>query len=184
MKIILIIGIWLAASLSVSATEQVCEGKSVRKSAEFKSLGDGAQVLDTKTGLIWQRCIEGSNWNGKTCQSEISILPGRRISYSDANRRAIAKSTKTVVWRIPTKAELITIREPSCYNPSIDLQVFPASPKWTSDGSFWSSSPEASGVTVVSAIGGSDAWETTEDRSENHTRLVRTPKKGRSNLVD
>ncbi|MBY0234558.1 MAG: DUF1566 domain-containing protein, partial [Burkholderiaceae bacterium] len=77
-------------------------------------------------------------------------------------------------WRIPTRKELLSLREPNCYNPSLNLAVFPSKPAWSGDGSFWTSTPEAKGVSLVSAIGTSDAWATTDDENTNNVRLVRT----------
>jgi hypothetical protein len=123
------------------------------------------------------RCIEDQSWNGSTCVANDpdAVNPGPRLTYQQAKALAAGKSTIDERWRLPTRKELLTLREPNCYNPSQNLNVFPTKPEWSSDGAFWSSTPEAKGVSVVSAIGTSDAWATTDEGNTNHVRLVRTP---------
>ncbi|WP_110401137.1 Lcl C-terminal domain-containing protein [Sphaerotilus hippei] len=104
-----------------------------------------------------------------------AVNPGPRLTYQQAKALAVGKSTIDERWRLPTRKELLTLREPNCHNPSQNLNVFPTKPEWSSDGAFWSSTPEAQGVSVVSAIGTSDAWASTDGANTNHVRLVRTP---------
>nr|WP_295078729.1 DUF1566 domain-containing protein [uncultured Roseateles sp.] len=155
---------------------QQCEGPPKRDATDFSPIGDGSQVLDKRTQLIWMRCVEDQSWNGSTCLANDpdAVNPGPRLSYQQAKALAKSKSTSEEQWRIPTRKELLSLREPNCYNPSFSLTVFPSKPAWSSDGSFWTSTPEAKGVSLVSAIGTSDAWATTDDENTNHIRLVRT----------
>lgn len=164
-----------SACLPADAAQQ-CEGPPKRNAAEFSALGDGAQVLDKSTNLIWMRCIEDQSWTGSTCVANDpdAVNPGPRLTYQQAKALAAAKSSSEERWRLPTRKELLTLREPNCYNPSQNLAVFPSKPEWSSDGAFWTSTPEAKGVALVSAIGTSDAWASTDDGNTNHVRLVRT----------
>lgn len=159
--------------------EQRCEGPLARPEADFSFLAGGAQVLDSKTGLIWMRCIEGQRWTGTSCLAEDpnAVNPGPRLTYAQARQLAASRSTTEEPWRIPTRAELVSLREPGCYNPSMSLRLFPTIPAWSSDGSFWTSTPEGQGVSLVSAIGTSDSWSATTPDKLNHVRLVRTQPK-------
>lgn len=141
-------------------------------------MGDGSQVKDLKTKLIWMRCIEGQDWTGTVCKARDpdAVNPGPGLSYAGALAMARQMSTVTEHWRLPTKRELETLRASSCYNPSLNLQVFPTAPAWSSDGFFWTSTPEKTqrtGMWLVSAIGTSDSWEETGPEHRNHVRLVR-----------
>ncbi len=158
-------------------SSQQCEGPLKRNAADFSAVGDGSQVFDKSNNLIWMRCIEEQTWNGSTCVANDAdaVNPGPRVTYQQAKALAAEKSTIEERWRIPTRKELLTLREPNCYNPSQNLTVFPTKPAWSSDGAFWTSTPEAKGVSVVSAIGTSDAWASTDEANMNHVRLVRTP---------
>jgi Protein of unknown function (DUF1566) len=155
---------------------QRCEGPLKRDASDFVALGDGSQVLDKKTRLIWTRCVEDQVWTGSTCQASDpqAVNPGPRLTYTAARSFAASKASATESWRIPTKNELLTLREPGCYNPSLNLKVFPTAPAWSSDGMFWTSTPQARGQALVSAIGASDSWSETGESKTNHVRLVRT----------
>lgn len=156
---------------------QQCEGPLQRDATDFSAVGDGSQVYDKRTQLIWMRCVEDQRWNGSVCVANDAeaVNPGPRLSFQQANALAASKSTSEEQWRLPTRKELLSLREPNCYNPSLSLAVFPTKPAWSSDGAFWTSTREAKGVSLVSAIGTSDAWATTDEGNTNHVRLVRTP---------
>lgn len=156
---------------------QQCDGPLKRSVTDFAAVGDGSQVHDKSTHLIWMRCIEDQTWNGATCVANDpeAVNPGPRLTHQQAKALAAKKSTIEERWRLPTRKELLSIREPNCHNPSQNLAVFPTQPAWSSDGSFWTSTPEAKGFSLVSAIGTSDAWAIADEENMNHVRLVRTP---------
>lgn len=159
------------------AGEQRCDGPLKRDAADFEAVGDGSQVLDRKTRLIWTRCIEGQVWTGSVCRAgdPQAVNPGPKLSYGGAVKYAASRVSAKESWRIPTKKELLTLREPGCHNPSLNLTVFPTEPAWSSDGMFWSSTPESKvGRALVSAIGTSDSWSDTSPSKMHHVRLVRT----------
>jgi hypothetical protein len=160
----------------VAAGEQTCKGPLTRSETDFVFLAGGAQVHDQKTGLIWARCLEAQTWNGTTCTADDpkAVNPGPRITFDQAQKLAVSRRSTEEAWRLPTKAELLSLREPNCYNPSMSLRLFPTQPAWSSDGSFWTSSHEGKGFSVVDAIGNSDGWSTAEPSKTRHVRLVRT----------
>ncbi len=89
----------------------------------------GSEVLDKKTGLIWQRCSIGQSWNGTTC-----------IGYASQHTwvEALAKA-KAVGngYRLPNIKELRSLVEKACFVRTINDNFFPASSyDW-----YWSSSP-------------------------------------------
>jgi hypothetical protein len=92
----------------------------------FTLTDNDASVIDNTTGLIWKRCEEGRKWNGTTCRGV-----GRKYTWDEA--RAVASGE----WRLPTIAELNTIKEnvgPS--EATINEKFFPN----TTRGWFWTSS--------------------------------------------
>lgn len=157
------------------AGEQRCEGPQRRADAEFQILGDGSEILDTKSNLIWRRCIEGQTWTGETCRADDprAVNPGPRMTFAEARAFAASLSTPDKTWRLPKAAELIALREDGCYNPSFSLTLFPTAPDWSSDGHFWTTTPDGGGLATISAIGSSDAHETPAPDHVNHVRLVR-----------
>lgn len=94
----------------------------------YQPLGDGAEIKDTKTGLIWQRCAVGMSWNGQTCTGEVKVF-----NFDDAQALAVNG------WRVPDKDELIGMMVKTVKASAINREAFPATPStW-----FWSSSPYA-----------------------------------------
>lgn len=97
---------------------------------------DGSEVRDKVTGLVWQRCVIGKVWNGSSCSGAANSLTW--IQALDAARTAtISQVPVATAWRLPSYAELDSLIERSCYNPSINIGRFPDTPV----DSMWTSSP-------------------------------------------
>jgi Protein of unknown function (DUF1566) len=183
--------IGIITSATVYAGQQTCQGPAKRAMSDFVPSADGLELRDVKTGLIWSRCLEGSVWTGSVCQSQhpkyANVVPANDYNYGEALALAAARSTQIIKWRVPSMKELDTIREPSCYNPSANLSLFPVDPAWSSDGFFWSTNTKHQGLLlpanyggryggryIMSAIGTSDANSKTGDDQRAYVRLVRT----------
>lgn len=119
---------------------QVCEYNSVIATApanRFTDNGDGT-VTDKVTDLQWKRCSEGQTWSGNTCT-------GSAATYAVYTWQAVLQLADSASyaghndWRLPNIKELASIIELACYDPAIDLSVFPA----TDSGSWWTSTPNA-----------------------------------------
>jgi hypothetical protein len=81
-----------------------------------------AVVHDARTGLSWQRHMD-------TTQRTVA----------DANRYCAALDLAGSGWRLPTRAELLTLVDPTRNNPAIDPNAFPN----TASAAFWSSTSYA-----------------------------------------
>jgi Protein of unknown function (DUF1566) len=78
----------------------------------------GGEALDTKTGLIWQRCSLGMKWDSKRgCRGEATP-----IGLHEATKKAGELSGK---WRVPSGPELEGLVDRSCGSPVVDISVFP-----------------------------------------------------------
>jgi Protein of unknown function (DUF1566) len=113
-------------SLLVIATHS-----SIAASAsDFVISEDGAFVVDIQTELAWSRCIEGMQWNGKTC-----IGTPRLSTYVEA--LAIARErTKLdgLQWRVPRVKELQHLLNKKAHEKRKPEELFPATPlgwHWT-----------------------------------------------------
>lgn len=96
--------------------------------ARFSYSTNGAEVTDSKTGLIWQRCSAGQNWSGITCT-------GTATTYT--HEQALSYAQSQTGWRLPNVKELSSLVDRTVVNPSIDNVVFPTTPvNW-----IWSASP-------------------------------------------
>lgn len=97
-------------------------------SNDFTAIGGGSIVRHLPTGLEWQRCAQGQEWDGTTCTGAATIHEWRE---------ALALADAQPGWRLPNVNELRTIAERCHIAPAINRQVFPNAPGAT----FYSSSP-------------------------------------------
>lgn len=97
--------------------------------ARFISNSDGT-VTDTSTKLTWKRCPEGLL--GNNCET------GKAITYTwaEAEKWGTSSLYAGKKWRVPTIQELNSIIEYRCTMPSINSEIFPATPT----SNFWTSS--------------------------------------------
>ena len=78
----------------------------------------GAEVTDTQTGLVWQRCTYGQTWNGSSCSGSAT-----KLTFA----QALAKSAemKSQGWRLPNIKELFSLSTYGPGNTQWDSLVFP-----------------------------------------------------------
>ncbi|MDM4766506.1 DUF1566 domain-containing protein [Pelomonas sp. SE-A7] len=85
---------------------------------------------DPQSGLVWARCVEGMQWNGKTCTGEPLLL-----TLPQALARAAARAKEDgLAWRLPRIPEFRRLVEKAGRPPGLDAAVFPAAPRdwhWT-----------------------------------------------------
>ncbi len=82
----------------------------------YQILAQGAEVKDTKTGLVWQRCSVGQTWTEGTCSGRARIL---KFSQTPA---LVGGG-----WRVPNIDELSSLVIQGG-RPTIDAEAFPATP--------------------------------------------------------
>lgn len=88
----------------------------------------------------WPRCVEGMQWNGKTCTDQ-PLLLDRAEATALASERWKAEG---VGWRIPRAAELQRLVDKSLSPPGLNPILFPAAPgQW-----HWSSTANVSAPSV------------------------------------
>ncbi len=101
--------------------------------SRFSYGADGAEVIDSKTGLIWRRCSVGQTWSGGTCTGTASTF---------TQEGALVHAQSQAGWRLPNVKELSSIVNRTKDRPTIDDTAFPA----TVSSWYWSSSPYAYNV--------------------------------------
>lgn len=92
---------------------------------------DGSFVVDERMRLAWARCVEGMEWNGKTCTGT-PLLLDRAQARARANERWKAEGMD---WRLPRAPELQHLVNKAAQPPGVDAALFPATPPewhWTS----------------------------------------------------
>jgi len=144
--------------LAARQAQAACDGGArAEPSARYDIRG--ATVLDSDTGLVWQRCSVGQEWReGRGC---IGVI--RQMAWDEALQHA------SDGWRLPTHDELLSLVVAGCRDPAIDETLFPDMelPKlW-----YWTSTAEGAAVWFVAFGGGTARIANRTDL--NSVRLVR-----------
>ena len=109
------------------AAAQTCKDTITASTPDSRFVINGDEVTDTQTGLIWQRCTLGLSGNDCTDGS------ANTYTWQEALQAAVSP------WRLPSIRELRSIVEEKCYDPAINLTIFPN----TLSSYYWSASPYA-----------------------------------------
>lgn len=81
---------------------------------------DGREVIDTRTGMAWARCVEGMTWSGRTCTGTPHLM-----RHNEALALAAQRSRETGQrWRLPRVPELRRLAG----RHGLDPRLFPAAP--------------------------------------------------------
>lgn len=114
-------------------------------SSEFSIHHSDGTVTQRSTGLMWMRCAKGQTWNKTglnegTCTGKAEMLRWIDMmnSIDEFNKTGWAGYND---WRVPNIKELASILEEQCYDPYINIKLFPLVQSHDSFAfHFWSSS--------------------------------------------
>lgn len=168
-KIVAVI-LLMMASNTIAQTCKMDTIPSTTPTTRFEINGDGT-VTDELTGLMWKQCLEGQS--GIDCTQESAqtfIWKVARQQAIDVNKNKNFAGHDD--WRIPNIKELSSIVESECYEPAINLNVFPNMP-----GKFvWSSTPFANGTNHAWGVDFSSGYAgySFRDSADKLVRLVRS----------
>lgn len=95
---------------------------------------NGAEIRDTRTQLVWQRCPIGQSWNGSTCTGTPT-----QMTWVEALKQAHAY-TSNISWRLANIKELQSLVEEQCMDLALNQRIFPVP---ATLGALWSSTPVA-----------------------------------------
>lgn len=124
----------LLAALAILAFGPA-QASAIQVQADWAISPDGTYVQDHRAGLAWPRCVEGMQWNGKTCTGK-PLLLDRAEAAALATERWKAEG---VAWRLPRAAELQRLVDRTAQPAGINTTLFPAGP----DLWYWSSTSNA-----------------------------------------
>jgi hypothetical protein len=130
-------------------------------------------VTDTKTGLMWKKCVEGVDYSSS---SDCYYGSAMHFTWKEAlEQPGEVNSTGGFAtytdWRLPNIKELRSIVEEQCFDPAINLTHFPNTPSYI----FWSGSPYGGNTKCARAVyfgGGSVIGSYLRDQ-DGKVRLVR-----------
>lgn len=63
---------------------------------------DGSEIVQAEAHLAWRRCVEGMNWNGRTCVDSPRLLSHAQALAAAAERREATGQA----WRVPRVQDL------------------------------------------------------------------------------
>ena len=86
-------------------------------SNRFKVMSNGSEIKDIKTNLIWQRCSIGQRWNGTQCAGDATAM-----NWKEAMNEAVKAGSN---YRVPNIKELQSITEVACFDPALNVSIFP-----------------------------------------------------------
>ena len=114
--------------LCISLAQAACIPNEplTRPDSRYEAVNSQAsEVKDLETGLVWQRCVMGQQWDGKGCAGDPVA--------QDWN--TATKSAAGTGWRLPTQKELQSLSETSCADLALNQTWFGSGPSgwvWTS----------------------------------------------------
>ena len=173
MNIIRIVACLSAALFAAALSAQTCRDSITASTPTSRfSISDNT-IIDNTTNLEWQRCRLGTTWDDSAngCPDD-GVSDNDTYTWKQALEAAASNEFNGASdWRLPNIKELNSIVEEACYNPAINLELFPDTPS----DSFWSSSPYANyslNTWIVSFFFGIGYYV---DRSNSsYVRLVRS----------
>ncbi|XOF32559.1 MAG: DUF1566 domain-containing protein [Candidatus Electrothrix sp. YB6] len=119
---------------------QVCKTDSIPASTPDSQLIDNGNgtVTDSKTGLMWKRCLEGVK--GDNCKDGTpSLLTWQQALKQPGTVNTGGGFAGHTDWRLPEIKELRSLIEGQCFGPAINLNRFPNTPS----SNVWSGSSSA-----------------------------------------
>lgn len=113
----------LLTSANWAFSKQICQNHLPASTPvqRFNDQGNGT-LIDTYTGLMWKKCLEGQT--GERCVGQALRIEwsGTAKIVQSVNHDKFAGHTD---WRLPTLDELNSIVEKRCVGPAANLELFP-----------------------------------------------------------
>lgn len=120
--------------VSLTATAQTCRDNIPASTPDSRFTVSGDEVADKETGLVWQRCNLGQT--DSDCAGYASYLAWQEaLQAAEVEREVTGKQ-----WRLPNIKELRSIVEEKCYDPAINLTIFPRTHTGLQHVYYWSAS--------------------------------------------
>jgi hypothetical protein len=113
-----------AAATSTASAEAAASG-------DWTLSADGSLVIDQRAHLVWPRCIEGLQWNGRSCAGKALLLDRAEATVLGHQRW----KDLGLDWRLPRVMELQRLIDKTQTPQGLPRALFPAAPAewhWTS----------------------------------------------------
>lgn len=129
-----------AITVSIYAQECDASGSDATTPASFFDMKINGTATEKESGLMWMRCALGQHWRDGQCSIAYEKFTFVAASSSGKIFNSEGGFSGYKDWRLPTIEELSNIVEHACYEPAINLTVFPQAPVT----GYWSSTEHAS----------------------------------------
>lgn len=76
-----------------------------KRFAEWTVSADGQSLMQRSTGLVWQRCVAGTRWNGRDCAGQplwVDLPQAQALARQQAQGDGLS-------WRLPLQRELLQL---------------------------------------------------------------------------
>lgn len=132
-----VLAVFVSTVCCTAVAEQSCFPETIAATAPSERFTRaGETVIDSVTGLMWRKCLQGLT--GDACESGnvVSVNWGEALLLTSRVNMS-GDGSGYSDWRLPNIRELSTLVEVQCAQPAINREVFPgAQPLHV-----WSSSP-------------------------------------------
>lgn len=114
--------VWLLAGCERYSSLPQCSSVLDMGTPVAMLLDEQGSALDTQKGLRWYRCSAGQRFSNEQCVGQAIELPRQQALDYAAEFAARAGQP----WRVPSLAEMKTLKQSRCHNPAIDTRIFPS----------------------------------------------------------
>ena len=172
----------LAASMATPALADHIPGHECNYSIpgytpnRFVDNGDGT-ISDRRTGLVWQRCPLGDDYDPGTGQCTTVDTAGARKTWQQALQAAAdlnvdGSTPADQQWRLPNLKELASLINHHCHDPA----AFSASlPAFANHTSYWTSTPFLFSVVPYDTTVTNQAWLVNFSAGKADHKSIRLP---------
>ncbi|TAG77465.1 MAG: DUF1566 domain-containing protein [Betaproteobacteria bacterium] len=167
-RFMMLCGLVLLAAMPSRAQTCVSRMQPSNPSAVYTFNAANNTVTDTRTGLVWDRCVLGLSGGGcATGSAQTFTWDAALAAAATANSAAFKGHTD---WRVPNIKELLSLVEHCRFSPAINELVFPG----TTNLKIWSASPINLATSSAWTVDFSDGSGSDYDRGNAlSVRLVR-----------
>lgn len=139
------LALFMIATLSFSVDAQTCKDSipDSHTAGQFLDNFNGT-VTDVVNGVVWQKCAVGQSYEQST-----NACSGTPLSFRTW-QDALNSVSVTDGWRLPNLKELGSLVQRRCFDPAIDLSIFPSTPSAV----FYSSTPDLLGAVGRNSVEG------------------------------
>jgi len=165
----LLAGIVLASGPGADPGAQALSDSAPGRSERYVDAGEGV-VLDRLHGLLWQKCALGQSFREGRCRGDARLLTWKQATLLCLSLDWAGRSD----WRLPDRAELAGLIDPSRTRPQLALEYLPSPYPfrfWSRGTQVEAAGPRGQAVNFLSGL----VYAEADPEAKLHARCVRGP---------